>query len=107
MSGTVIAQAISYLIAPILTRLYTTSEMGELAFYMRLIGFISAIATLRYEAALPLPKNDSHSFLLYRLAYLISLVILLIVAVGPPITSMQWEAGRSRPRFVTCPAWAA
>ena len=55
--------------------------MGELAFYMRLIGFISAIATLRYEAALPLPKNDSHSFLLYRLAYLISLVILLIVAV--------------------------
>lgn len=81
MSGTVIAQAISYLIAPILTRLYTTSEMGELAFYMRLIGFISAIATLRYEAALPLPKNDSHSFLLYRLAYLISLLILLIVAV--------------------------
>ncbi len=81
MSGTVIAQAISYLIAPILTRLYTTSEMGELAFYMRVIGFISAIATLRYEAALPLPKNDSHSFLLYRLAYLISLVILVIVAV--------------------------
>ena len=73
MSGTLIAQIIGYAIAPILTRLYTTEEMGELGFYMRLTGFIAAIATLRYEAALPLPKKDEHSFLLYRLAYLIFL----------------------------------
>ena len=70
LSGTIIAQAVGYLIAPILTRLYTTAEMGELGFYMRLTGFISAIATLRYEAALPLPKLDGHSFLLYRLSFL-------------------------------------
>ena len=81
LSGTLIAQIIGYAIAPILTRLYSTEEMGELGFYMRLTGFISAIATLRYEAALPLPKKDAHSFLLYRLAYLISMVVLLIVTV--------------------------
>ena len=81
LSGTLIAQIIGYAIAPILTRLYTTEEMGELGFYMRLTGFIAAIATLRYEAALPLPKKDEHSFLLYRLAYLISMVVLIIVAV--------------------------
>ena len=81
LSGTLIAQIIGYAIAPILTRLYTTEEMGELGFYMRLTGFISAIATLRYEAALPLPKKDEHSFLLYRLAYLISMVVLIIMAV--------------------------
>ena len=81
MSGTLIAQIIGYAIAPILTRLYTTEEMGELGFYMRLTGFIAAIATLRYEAALPLPKKDEHSFLLYRFAYLISMVVLIIVAI--------------------------
>ena len=81
LSGTLIAQIIGYAIAPILTRLYTTEEMGELGFYMRLTGFIAAIATLRYEAALPLPKKDEHSFLLYRLAYLISMVVLIIMAV--------------------------
>ena len=81
LSGTLIAQIIGYAIAPILTRLYTTEEMGEHGFYMRLTGFIAAIATLRYEAALPLPKKDEHSFLLYRLAYLISMVVLIIVAV--------------------------
>ena len=45
LSGTLIAQVIGYAIAPILTRLYSTEEMGELGFYMRLTGFISAIAT--------------------------------------------------------------
>jgi O-antigen/teichoic acid export membrane protein len=81
LSGTIIAQAVGYLIAPILTRLYTTAEMGELGFYMRLTGFIAAIATLRYEAALPLPKLDGHSFLLYRLSYRISFSVLMIVSV--------------------------
>lgn len=81
LSGTIIAQAVGYLIAPILTRLYTTAEMGELGFYMRLTGFIAAIATLRYEAALPLPKLDGHSFLLYRLSYRISLIVLMIVSI--------------------------
>ena len=81
LSGTIIAQAVGYLIAPILTRLYTTAEMGELGFYMRLTGFIAAIATLRYEAALPLPKLDGHSFLLYRLSYRISFIVLMIVSV--------------------------
>ena len=52
------AQVIGYAIAPILTRLYSNAEIGEMLYYMRLIAFISSIATLRYEAALPLPKRD-------------------------------------------------
>lgn len=52
LSGTIIAQVIGYALAPVLTRLYSTAEMGELALYMRVTGF-AAIATLRYEAALP------------------------------------------------------
>lgn len=81
LSGTIIAQAVGYLIAPILTRLYSTAEMGELGLYMRLTAFISAIATLRYESALPLPKLDGHSYLLYRLSYRISAIVLLITSL--------------------------
>jgi teichuronic acid exporter len=76
LSGTVIAQIIGYALAPLLTRLYSTAEMGELALYMRITGFIAAIATLRYEAALPIPKYDGHSFLLYRISLLLSFVVL-------------------------------
>lgn len=78
LSGTLIAQAIGYAIAPILTRLYDTAEMGELALYMRITGFVAALATLRYELAVPLPKNEGHSYLLYRLSLLIGVMVLLI-----------------------------
>ncbi len=81
MTGTIMAQAIGYLISPILTRIYSTEEMGDYGVYMRAIGFISALATARYELSLPLPKNDSHSFLLYRLSLRIAGVILLTVTV--------------------------
>jgi O-antigen/teichoic acid export membrane protein len=81
LSGTLIAQVIGYALAPLLTRLYSKAEMGELALYMRITGFIAAIATLRYEAALPLPKNDGHSYLLYRISLLISFVVLGISSV--------------------------
>ena len=81
MSGTVISQLIALLFAPLLSRLYTPGQMGELGFYMRLTGFISAVATLRYEAALPLPKQDEHSYLLYRVAYRISFIVLAVSAL--------------------------
>ena len=81
MTGTVLSQIISYSISPILTRIYSTEEMGDLGIYMRVVGFISALATARYEMSLPLPKNDSHSFLLFRLSIRIAMVTLLFCTV--------------------------
>lgn len=81
MTGTVMAQAISYLISPILTRIYSTEEMGDLGVYIRAVGFISALATARYELSLPLPKNDTHSYLLYRLSLRIAGYILIACSV--------------------------
>jgi len=56
-SGTLIAQAIGYAIAPILTRLYTTAEMGEMLYYMRIVSFIASLVTLRYEAVCFVPER--------------------------------------------------
>ena len=80
-SGTLLAQAIGYAIAPILTRLYSTAEMGEMIYYLRLTAFLSSIITLRYEAALPLPKKDDHSYLIYRFIYYFSLWVLVFLGV--------------------------
>lgn len=81
MTGTVLSQIISYSISPILTRIYSTEEMGDLGIYMRVVGFISALATARYEMSLPLPKNDSHSFLLLRLSIRIAMFTMLFCTV--------------------------
>ncbi len=80
-TGTVLAQAIGYLISPILTRIYSTEEMGDMGFYLRAMGFIAALGTVRYEMALPLPKNDSHSYLLYKVSLKIAIYILLACTV--------------------------
>lgn len=79
MTGTAIAQLIAYLIYPILTRIYSTADMGELGVYTRLVAFIAAIATARYEATLPVAKQDNHAFSLYRLSFRISLIVLTAV----------------------------
>ena len=76
-TGTVLAQVIGYLISPILTRIYSTEEMGDMGVYLRAVGFIAALGTLRYEMAIPLPKNDAHSFLLYKVSLRIAGYILL------------------------------
>lgn len=79
-TGTVLAQAIGYLVSPILTRIYSTEEMGELGIYMRAVGFIAAMATARFELTLPLPKYEGHSFLLYKLSLKISKIVILSMA---------------------------
>lgn len=81
MTGTVIAQLFSFLISPILTRIYTPGEMGDLNLYLRIVGFLSALATARFELSLPLPKKDEHSYLLYRLSMRIAVYMLLGVSV--------------------------
>ena len=57
MTGTLIAQIIGYLLAPIITRIYTPAEMGEFGIFYRITLLITTIGTLRYELAIPLPKR--------------------------------------------------
>lgn len=77
MTGTVIAQIFAFLISPLLTRIYSPEEMGDLNIYLRAVGFLSAVATARYELSLPLPKKEEHSYLLYRLSIRIAIYVLL------------------------------
>ena len=48
MIGTILAQLFSFLISPILTRIYTPEEMGDLNLYLRIVGFLSVLATARF-----------------------------------------------------------
>jgi len=81
MTGTVIAQIIAYLVYPFLTRIYSTDEIGELGFYTRLVAFIAAFATARYELALPIAKRDQHAYQLFRLSFRIAFVVLIAVTL--------------------------
>ena len=74
-SGSVIAQVIGIIAAPIITRLYSPSDFGIIIIYSSLVSIILAIASLRYEFAIPLPEDDIEA------ANLLALCIMLVFAI--------------------------
>jgi O-antigen/teichoic acid export membrane protein len=77
MTGTVFAQVFSYAASTIISRLYNESEIADLGLYMRIVAFIAALATARFELSIPIPKVKHHSFLLYLLGLRIAKVVIL------------------------------
>lgn len=86
-SGTLIAQLFAYLLTPIISRLYLPEEMAILALFTQIISIGAAIATARFEFAIPTLKLDVHAFRLYyftrRFVLYISLVSALLILIVP------------------------
>jgi lipopolysaccharide exporter len=85
LSATTIAQIIPIAIYPIVTRLYSPSELGILSVFLSITGILSILSTGRYEFAILLPKEEKSALSLFNLVIIInclfSILILLIVIV--------------------------
>lgn len=75
MTGTTIAQGITIVISPILTRIYSPEDFGAFAIYISLISVISVIATGRYELAIMLPEKDEEAVNILALSVMISFIV--------------------------------
>lgn len=58
VGGTAFAQALTILVAPILTRLYAPDAFGVAAIFTSITTFIGVVVCLRYELAIMLPETD-------------------------------------------------
>lgn len=85
--GTALAQALTVLALPIITRLYTPEDFSVLAVYAALLGMIGVVACLRFEIAIPLPSDDFEAANLLVLGLffttVISGLVLLLVELVP------------------------
>jgi O-antigen/teichoic acid export membrane protein len=79
ISGSVIAQLLSILLRPILTRLFSPESFGIFSVYMSLVGIIVVLSSLRYDDAIVLPKTDKESTNVLGLALIINLIISIII----------------------------
>jgi O-antigen/teichoic acid export membrane protein len=61
-AGTVLAQASSLAVWPLLTRLYDPEQSGILGTYLGLITILVTVASLRYENAIPIARHDWQAF---------------------------------------------
>ncbi len=81
--GSTVAQSIPFLIIPVLTRIYSPEEFGNLAIFLAIVSIFSLIATGRYEIAIVLPDNDKDatdiSFLSIFLAIAVSLLFFIFL----------------------------
>ena len=80
--GTALGQAITVLVSPILTRLYTPEDFGVLAVYSSILGIFLVVASWRYELAIPLPEKDEDAINLVVLSLGIVVLMSLLVGLG-------------------------
>lgn len=81
-SGTAVAQIVTILISPIVTRLYSSDAFGILSFYLSIVGIVSVNSTLRYHLAIMLPEKNEDASSLVGLSIISSAITCLLIGIG-------------------------
>jgi O-antigen/teichoic acid export membrane protein len=81
LSGTVIAQAITILCSPLLTRLYTPKDFGEFALLFSLASVLMPLSMGRYEQAIVVAKDPADARSIAKGAALILLAMAAVVSI--------------------------
>jgi O-antigen/teichoic acid export membrane protein len=89
VGGTAVAQLITVLALPLLTRIYTPDDFSVLSVYVSTLGVISIAACLRFEIAIPLPQQDRDSANLLALALCSSTGIAALSALAVALFHVQ------------------
>ena len=88
MSGTAVAQLISYALSPIISRLFSPEHFGVFGSFYAIASIIGALITLDYSQAIMLPKENRDAINLYSLSItstlFISLLVLAFIVVETP-----------------------
>ena len=77
VTGTLVAQLITILLTPLLSRIYSPSDFGLFAIFFSTTGILSSIIGGRYEIAIVQPKKMSESM---TLAFISLSIMLLSIA---------------------------
>ncbi|MBE0376695.1 lipopolysaccharide biosynthesis protein [Pseudoalteromonas prydzensis] len=87
LSGSMVAQIVTILATPLLTRLYSPEQFGVLAIFLAVVLIIGSIINARYELAIMLPESESEArhvvFLCLLIACIISVLIFILIIVIP------------------------
>jgi O-antigen/teichoic acid export membrane protein len=81
VSGTTLAQAVPFLIYPVLTRLYAPEDFGVFSVFLTVCSFLFIVATFRFEYAIMLPPEQKKADYLVSLCLLTTGVVALATLV--------------------------
>ena len=81
LSGAGIVMVIGYLALGVITRLYLPSELGIGKYFVTVMTLVGSIASLRYEDALMLPKEDKDAAVLIWLSAMVMFISAALLAL--------------------------
>ena len=79
--GNGLAQLLGILALPLLMNLYSPDDFRLLAVYVAVVTILMPIATMRLDAAIPIPENDDEAFLLMVLSAITTLLIVILLSI--------------------------
>lgn len=89
VTGTASAQLITFLLVPIVTRLYGPENFGVMGTFNALIGLVVPLAALTFPIAIVLPKKTKEAAGIAKLSLITSLFISLLVLIVIVLFSEQ------------------
>ena len=99
LTGTVAAQALPLLVAPLITRLCTPADLGEFSVWLGIIAIASTIGTLRLEAAMILDHDSDEQQTCFSVVAYCSTLLAIFITVAlilarvshiPQMQKMSW-----------------
>lgn len=81
-SGTLVAQMIPVLVAPVLTRYFTPGDLGLYEVFVSLAAIVMTLITGRFEMAVILPEKDDDALALVAASLLTALAASLLLTGG-------------------------
>jgi len=78
-SGTAMAQVVTMLFTPLITRIYGPEAYGLMGIFSSMLQILSPISALAYPISMILPKNDENSKELGKISFQITIFNTLIV----------------------------
>lgn len=79
MTGTALAQSITFICIPLITRLYEPGEIGILGSFTAIMTILAPLACLTYPISMILPKSELKSRSIAKLSLILSLIIALLM----------------------------
>lgn len=103
MSGTLIAQIISFAISPLMTRLYSEEQIGEYTLLLTVVTMFGSVICGRYDMAIVGESDEKGMYALVKLSSYITLALSLLVSVG--YTIYFCTSGSTKMSFPEVFAW--
>ena len=78
-SSSVFSSLFIFITLPVITSLFTVSQLGEYQLLISIITTLGVVASLKYEMAIVLPKNDETAIRVYKLCLYILFIFSLSI----------------------------